>query len=251
MTEDTKTTAPASDDVVLAKLEEAVQAKAESEAAPDASKDVSDESAPEPQYGEAFQELAEKKGFKSVDDLVRSYQNLESHTTRIEQDRKKLIESVKQVAPTKEQSEELPPEQRQALDMLKGVVKEVVDESLGPVKETFDQQRVKEEISEIQTRYPDFKGYALETALRYAMDNPGVSLEDAYKLTSFDSVATVGRTQEAQAAKAKEKSRAFTESAKTAKGEGVDYSKLSLEEMEQILPKAGQYIDHRGKLRRD
>jgi len=250
MSDDTTTKAPASNEAELAKMEQAVKAEAGSEAKPDASKESAKEEAPESQFGQAFDDLADKKGFKDVDTLVRSYQELETYKTRLEQDKSKLIDSVKQTVPSKSNAESLPDEQQKALDMLRGVVQDVVGKELAPVKETFDQQRVKDEIASVQTRYPDFKGYALENALRFAMDNPKVSLEDAYKVTSFDSASSVGQAKEEKAAKAKVKTRAFTESAKTAKSDGVDYSKLSLEEMEQILPKAGQFIDHRGKLRR-
>lgn len=247
-----KTNTPASAEAELAKAEQAIQDAADKPETPDTQESEAEaEESQAPQFGEAFQTLAEKKGFKDIDSLVRSYQELESYKTQLEQDRKELLASVKQVAPKPDDSEDMPPQQREALSLLEKVVERVMDKKIAPITESFEVQKAKEEIAEVQSRFPDFKGYAIENAIRYVQKNPSLSLEEAHKILSYPERVEDVRTQEAKAAKSAEKAKAYTESPRSAKsGSDIDYSKLSLDEMEAILPKAGQYIDHKGRLHR-
>jgi hypothetical protein len=246
----TKPTA-SSDAGELAKLEQAVKDAAGESITPDAQESTAEEAPQAPQFGKEFQDIAEKKGFKSPDDLVRSYRELEAYKTQLEQDRKELLAAVKQTAPQAKDEEELPPQQREALSLLEKVVERVMEKKIAPITESFEVQKAKEEISKVQSKFPDFSGYAVENAIRYVQKNPSLTLEEAHKILSYPTRVQEVQTQEFKAAKSAEKAKAYTESARSAKsGSDIDYSKLSLEEMEAILPKAGQYIDHKGKLRR-
>lgn len=250
--EPTTNAAPNDANAELAKLEQAV-AEAGAEETSDQTQEEVSENATDSQVSQAFQELAQKKGFKSVDDLVKSYTHLESYSSQIKQERDKLASSNKPETASKssDEYENLSPEQKQAMNLLEKVVEKVVSKSIAPIKERTEVDKVREEIGKVQSKFPDFKDYAIEAALQYNIAHPDISLEEAYKITSFDSVLMGTKSRDAQAAKSKAKAKAYTESASTAKGEGIDYSKLSLEEMESIIPKAGQFIDHRGRMRRD
>jgi len=246
----TNTTA-SKDDTELSKMEQAIQDAAGTPETPDSPESPKEETPQAPQFGKEYSDLADKKGFKTPSDLAKSYRELESYKTQLEQDRKDLMSAVKQPAPADDTKEELPPQQREALNLLEGVVEKVMSRKLAPIEETFEVQKAKEEISDVQSKFPDFSGYAVENAIRHVQKNPSLSLEDAHKILSYPEQVKKVQTQEKKAVKSAEKAKAYTETAGKAKtGSDTDYSKLSLEEMEQILPKAGQFIDYKGNLHR-
>lgn len=242
------TSVAASADQTLEQLEQAVNAASEAEQKQ--SKDHV-ESAQEnaPEYGQAFKELAEKKGFKTPDDLVRSYKALESRSTKSEQAKSQLEQQVEQMKQLKDTGQ-LNTEQEQALAVLESTIDKVLSKKLAPIQEIIGVQKVDRMIGDLQAIHPEFKGAIVDETLDLMMSNKSLSMEDAYKLASWDSVRQTGQSTATKEKKVQEKSRAFTESAANSKSDDVDYSKLSLEEMENILPTSGDYVDHKGHLRR-
>ena len=254
MSDETKTDAASGDPVIdspeLGKLEQAVEAV--SEDTPDTSnEEPAKEDAPE--MGQAFQDLAEKKGFKSVDDLVQAYQNAEGQNTKLAQEMKGLAKEVKQInAPQADDPyKDLPEDQKQALDLLRGVVGEVVDTKLQPLRTDLDNRSAQSEIDAVKGEYSNASESQIDQAITVVENHPSLTLDDAMKIVTYGEARIASTAQQSKAAKDKQKTRAFVESNKTAKtGGDIDYSKLSLEELEKILPKSGQFIDHKGVLRR-
>lgn len=243
-----------SDEAVLAKLEQAVEAQAGEEAGTETADVETQNKAPEageqPEYGQAFKELADKKGFKNVDDLVRSYKAVESRSTKAEQAKSALETQISQLQ-TMDKKGQLNDEQKQALDTLEATIDKVLSKKLAPVQEALGVQKVDRMVADLKGQYSDFTGAVVDETLDYMLSNPRVSMEDAYKIVSWDQVKAGGAKTQATQQKQKEKSRAYVEGANTAKGgNDLDYSKLSLEELEEILPSSGQFIDHRGNMRR-
>lgn len=247
MTEPT-TQGAVSVDAQLAAMEQAVTAQAgESESAEQVSSTQENEQTQND--WKIFQQLAEKKGFKSPDDLAKSYMALESRSTKAEQGRaslEKQLESIKQLKETMSVDDE----QQRALQILEQTVEKALEKRLRPIEESIGVQKVEKMVKDLQTVYPDFTGSVVDQTLDYMVDHRGVSMEDAFKIISWEQVKQTGATNQVKQAKEQEKSRAFVESAGSAKSDSsVDYSKLSLDELEDILPAAGQYVDYKGRLK--
>jgi hypothetical protein len=236
----------------LLKLEQAVKAEAGTAKSPETSSEEK-EVLEAPEHGQAFQELSEKKGFKSVDELVRAYQTTEGYSTQLSQEMKELREEIKQSnAPQSEDPYgDLPQEQKQALDLLRNVVNEEIQKSISPIKEDFEVKKASEQLNAIRDSFKGVSDADLDAAISRKESIPGLSLEEAVKIVTYEAARSDGTTQRKRAAKTKQKNRAYVESGKTSKtGGDIDYSKLSLEELESILPKAGQFIDHKGILQK-
>jgi hypothetical protein len=233
----------------LAKLEQAVKAdQAETESV--ASEDTQTENAPESPFGEAFAQIADKKGFKSVDDLVRAYENAESFNTKLAQEMQGVKEEIRKVAtPQPQPQDNLPPEQKQALDMLRGLIREELSGSLEPLKNDFETRRAQESIDKVKQTY-NVSDDDVEQALAIMQQNKSLALEDAVKIATYEQRAQQANLQQGRTAKTQQAKRAFVETAKTSKSSGdTDYSKLSLEELERLIPKDGDYIDSKGVMR--
>ncbi len=240
----------ASVDQKLEQLEQATNKELAAEVTPEAPKaeEVKSE-APTDEVGQAFKDLQEKKGFKSTEDLARAYKALESRSTKAEQSNRALEEQLSSVQKMREAGQ-LSSEQDQALQVLESTIEKVLSKRLRPIEDSIGIQKVDRMIADFQTQRPDFKGAIVDEVLDYMVDHKGISMEDAYKIKAFDSVSTSAKKSEAVRTRETEVSKAFVESANTAKsGKEIDYSKLSLEELEEIIPAAGQYIDSKGKLR--
>jgi len=243
------TTLEASTEAVKAEVEQAVKAElAETEGT--SPSDTQEADAP---FGEAFQQLAEKKGFKSVDDLVSAYTHAEKFNTQLSQEIKGLtneIRSNKVATPQSDPNDNLPPEQKKALDVLRSVVEDVVAKSLNPIKEDLETRKAREDINTVKGQF-GVNDDDVDAALSIMRQRPGLSLEDAIKIATYDHVSKGAKLQQGRTEKTQSKQRAFSESARTSKTTGeIDYSKLSLEELEAILPSAGQFVDSKGVLRK-
>jgi len=258
MAEEAKTQKASSGDKVadnpeLAKLEQAVSKEAVSEDPPqsDPQKQPTDD-AP---LGQAFQELAEKKGFKSVDDLVQAYEHSESQSTRTNQqlsDLSKEVKSLKTPQGEDDSMKDLPPEQRQALDLLGKVIDERLDTKIRPLIQQKEVQEAQQEIGRVREAYPSVNDAQLEQAVGVVEKHPTLSLDEAIRIVTYGEKQVAVKAKAGKTEKTQQKSRAFVESARGSKtGTDIDYSKLSLKELENILPKHGQYIDSEGTLRRD
>ena len=235
----------------LLKLEKAIKAEAGTAESPKtSSKESQKTDAP---HGQAFQELAEKKGFKSVDDLAKAYQNAESSSSKMSQELSEIRKEIKQInAPQPDNPyDKLPPEQKQALDLLRTVVNEEINKNLKPIQEDFEVKKAGQQLQKVRDAFPGVSDSDLDRAITRKEQISGLSLEDAVKIETYETARADGTNQRKRAAKTSDKKRAFVESAKTSKSSGeIDYSKLSLEEMEEILPIHGQFIDSKGVLRK-
>ena len=146
---------------------------------------------------------------------------------------------------------ELTSDQDKALQVLESTIEKVLSKRLRPIEDSIGIQKVDRMISDFQSVEPDFKGAIVDEVLDYMVDHKGVSLEDAYKIKAFDTVRTSAKKSDVLKARETEVSKAFVESASAAKsGKEIDYSKLTLEELEEVIPAASQYIDSKGKMRR-
>lgn len=234
----------------IAELEQATNKELAAEVTPEAPKaeEVKSE-APADEAGQAFKDLQEKKGFKSAEDLARAYKALESRSTKAEQSNRALEEQLQSVQKMREAGQ-LSSEQDQALQVLETTIEKVLSKRLRPIEDSIGIQKVDRMIADFQAVEPGFKGAIVDEVLDYMVDHKGVPLEDAYKIKAFESVRTSAKKSEAVKARETEVSKAFVESADTAKsGKEIDYSKLSLSELEEIIPAVGQYIDSKGKMR--
>jgi len=203
-----------------------------------------------PELGQAFAELAEKKGFKSAEDLAIAYREMESYSTRINQQMKDLSSKVERALP-KQQTEDpfsnLPAEQREALDLLG----RIIDQKISPLREDLEVRKAGQEIQSVKERFPGIDNTQIEDALSIVERSPGLELEEALKIVTYEAAKATSQQQQRKATTTQQKKRAFVETAKTSRAGGeIDYSSLSLEELESILPKDGQFVDHKGKLRR-
>ncbi|RLI55082.1 MAG: hypothetical protein DRP09_11010 [Candidatus Thorarchaeota archaeon] len=239
---DSTTDKPASNE--LQKLEQAVEADQTE------STDASPQETSEPT---AFEKLAEKKGFKDADDMARAYENVEGMSTRLSQEVKGLSEEIRKVA-TPQADDPLAnasPEQQEALKMLRSVVDDVVDKKIQPLREDTQVRKAREEIESVKSELHGISDYEIQDAVAMVKNNPSLSLSDAAKVVSYGRVTTNSVVQQGKAEKSQAKNRAFVETAKTSKSDGsVDYSKLTLEELENILPSSGDFIDSKGTLRK-
>lgn len=236
----------------LTKLEQAVNAEAGQTENPETSSEESQaENAPE--HGEAFASLAEKKGFKNVDDLVQAYQNAESYSSKMSQQLKGIRDEIRQSnAPQKKDPyADLPQQQKEALQMLRSVVQDEIGKSLSPLREDLEVKRAGEEISQVRSSITGITDAQMDEAVSLVEKNPSLSLEQAAKLATYETTKSQEQVQKKRAAQTQQKKRAFVESASTSKtGGDIDYSKLSLEELENIIPSSGQFVDSKGVLRR-
>jgi type VI protein secretion system component VasK len=254
ITEAASSSDPVADSPVLKKLEQAVAEAGESEATQTSSEESQQGSAPE--LGQAFQELAEKKGFKSVEDLARAYQNLEGFNTKLSQEVRAIRDEVKKVTAPKQEDPmaNLPPEQQQALKLLRTVIQDEISRTIQPLREDVEVRRAGSEIERVRQTFKEsgipVSDVTMEQAVEVVQRHPSLSLEEAVKLVTYEEAKRVGEVQKNKAEVTQQKKRAFVESAQTSKTGEVDYSKLSLEELESILPSAGDFVDSRGVLRR-
>lgn len=246
MSDSTTKDASVSDE--LQKMEQAVEAETGETNSVDSS-DTQDQEAPD--QGKAIQELAEKKGFKSADDFAKFLTNLEKQNTRLAQEMSGLKGEIRKVAtPQPKADDNLPPEQKQALDMLRGLIREEISGSLEPLRSDFETRRAQESINKVKQTY-GVSDLDVQEALAIMEQNPKLALEDAVKIATYEQRTEQASIQQGRTAKAQQKSRAFVESAKSSKSTGdTDYSKLSLEELEKIIPAHGEFIDHKGVLRK-
>lgn len=249
---DNPTTKDASESPVeptIADLEQAINAAAGQEQTTEAaSEDTGDSAAPA--EGQALQELLEKKGFKSADDLAAAYMEAEGYNTRLAQQIKDLSSKIERAIPqpkVEDPFSDLPDEQRQALDLLG----RIIDQKISPLREDLEVRKAGQEIQSVKDAFPGISNEQIEDAMSVVQRSPGLALEDAIKIVTYEAARETSQTQKSRATKTQAKKRAFVETAKTSRSGGdIDYSNLSLEELESILPHTGQYVDSKGKLKR-
>lgn len=134
--------------------------------------------------------------FKSPEDLAKAYQELESHNKKVEMDRAELEKifigqaenpsTPQQAAPVQESENPLKP----VADELAPLLRNEMGKVLSPVLARM-------EIESMVRKYGDsFVTVAAEVKAKQAQ-NSSLSLEDAYKLASFDRLQRTSKEQEA------------------------------------------------------
>lgn len=149
-----------------------------------------------PMQGTTFAELAQKKGWKTPDDMATSYANLESHNKKVEMtadDVLKMVQAASQqstpqpVQPVVQQPMPRTPDE-QAIQIVQSLIRTEVK----PLQERVALQ-------DLFIKNPDAKDYAQGIA-DVVKSNPGISWENAYKLAKFDAVAQKASQQGRQEA---------------------------------------------------
>lgn len=182
--------------------------------------------------------LLEKKGFGSVDDLADAYTNLESKMNPTMKELKELKEMVKGIQESskpevKDPFDDLPQEQREAMDLLNQLLDRQLNTKLSPILKKFEVDEASAEINEVRGQFPGISDVELETAISTMEKYPSMTLGDAVKLASYDRATSSARKR---TEKTQKKKATFTESATSARtGDSTDYSKMSLEELESML----------------
>ena len=185
----------------------------------------------------AFDKLAGKKGFKSVDDLVSAYSNLESTMNPTRKELRELKEMVKGIQDSTKPAEadpfsDLPKEQQEAMGLLNQLLDTQLKSKLSPLLQKLEVEEASKNIDKVRQQYPGLEDAELEQAMSVMEKYPKMSLDEAVKITSYDRATT--STRKATEKKTETK-RAFTESAASARVGDTDYSKLTLKELEEML----------------
>lgn len=191
----------------------------------------------------AFDKLAQEKGFKSADALAESYKQLENKLapqSREIKELKRMVSKIQESTAPKEADplEDLPEEQKQALDLLAKVIDRRLDDRLSPLVKQAEVDQAKTKIQAVKETYPEITDGEIEHALDIMSDYPKMDLEEAVKISSFDRTYGRLKTVKDKTASTSKNKKAFAESASDARqGDEMDYSKMTLEELEKIIPR--------------
>lgn len=147
------------------------------------------QSAPE---GITFTELAAKKGWKSPDDMARSYSNLESHNKTVEMTASDILKMVQEgnVSPLPApvaQPTVVPQQASREDEAAINIVRQIVQAETKPLHEQIALQN-------LFLKNPEAKDYASGIA-KAVKENPGISWENALKLAKFDTIEQNARGQ--------------------------------------------------------
>jgi tRNA C32,U32 (ribose-2'-O)-methylase TrmJ len=189
----------------------------------------------------AFEELAKTKNFGSPDDLAEAYKNLESKmnpTMRELKDLKKMVESIQESTKPAEVDPfaDLPEEQKGAIDLLDRLLEQKLSSKLSPLIKKAEVEEADKKIQAIKGKYPGVQTQELESAFDIMEKYPKMSLEDAVKIATYDRASKSASANSSRTETEQRNKRAFSESASSArKGDDTDYSKMTLEELEDVL----------------
>lgn len=185
--------------------------------------DASDAPSDEASEGTTFEELAQKKGWSSPDDLAKAYRELESQNKRVEMDRASLLK-IRQTEKRSDVVEEEPTLEES------GVLREVreMKERL-EIKELFDTHK---DAGEYSKRMADF-----------IKENPHATWESAYRFVKFEDLEKrardEGRQEAYQNIEQKKKASGVSSGPKTKKGKTLDElvrdKDVPLSEIEKML----------------
>jgi hypothetical protein len=173
-----------------------------------------EQTAPEGDKQEAKEDLILGK-FKSQEDLANAYKELESHSKKVEMDKADLDKFVKEAygdaetQPKTEQEKATPEAPKGSIEELKPHLAGVIEQMMTPAIAKIETQHMVDKYGE------DFKANASKVASA-KRENPSLSLEDAYKLVTYDSVATRSESKGVEKASqtAEQKVKAQVESTK-------------------------------------
>lgn len=159
--------------------------------------------------GTTFEELAAKKGFKSPDDLAKAYANIESHSTKVAQEKSELEKLFFQ-QPTQPE----PKQPDDALAELDRFVSEKLSEKEKQLEHKFETKLAKLELEKVIEKNPDFQKYASDVkdikvrfpnmsfseALLLAKAQKGSLVAEAKSQALKEAVEVVQRQSQAQVA---------------------------------------------------
>jgi len=186
-----------------------------------------------------FEQLAAKKGWNNPDELAKAYQELESKLTPQSRELKELKEMVKEIQkstakPEIDPLDELPDDQKEALSL----IERIIEKKLSPLLKRAEVEDAGKEIEGIKKQFPGSTDSEVEQAISLMEKYKSMPLGDAMKLVTYEKAKTNALASEKKAAMNKQNNRAFAESASDARKSGdTDYSKMTLEELESILPR--------------
>jgi hypothetical protein len=196
--------------------------------------------------GKEYEGLISKKGFKSPDDLAKAYQELEGRASRVENMAREALKKANE-----KQAEEEDDDQKEGIELLRGIIREELRGVTAPIMEDRNRKMVEDEIDRVKSVYPDFEGRLVDDSVRMVAEGKANSLEDAYRILTYDLVREKAGLISSKEESRAQKKQAYSEDAKGASGSReLDYENMTLEELEQVLPRVGSFIDHKGKLRR-
>jgi tRNA C32,U32 (ribose-2'-O)-methylase TrmJ len=174
---------------------------------------------------------------------VESYRNLESKLapqSRELKELKKMVQKIQESTTPKEEDpfSDLPQEQKEAISLLEKIVARQLDKRLSPLVQQAEVEQAKSKIQAVKQTYPDISDAEIESALDVMEKYPRMELSEAVKLVSFDKTYQKATSLSKKAASTQQNRKAFAESASEARqGDELDYSKMTLEELEKIIPK--------------
>lgn len=186
----------------------------------------------------AFDELAGKKGFGSVDELVDAYTNLESKMNPTMQELKELKGMVKSIQETNKPEEkdpyvDLPKEQQDAINLLNGLLEKQLSSKLSPLLKKLEVEEAAGRIKSVRAKFPGVSDGELDSAITIMEKYPEMQLAEAVKIASYDRATQEAKKRTERRSKTRS---SFTESASSARtGEDVDYSKMTISELESML----------------
>jgi tRNA C32,U32 (ribose-2'-O)-methylase TrmJ len=189
----------------------------------------------------AFDELAEVKNFKSVDDLVDAYKNLESKmnpTMKELKDLRVMVESIQESTKpeVRDPFEDLPQEQREAIGLLDKLLDRQLNTKLSPLLKKAEVEEAKQKITTVRKQFPGVNDEELNQAISIMEKYPQMELEEAVKIASYDRASRSASASSKRTETEMQNKRAFAESASTARqGDDTNYSKMNLKELEEIL----------------
>lgn len=168
------------------------------------------------------------------------YNELQPQNTRISQE---LADTKKQLE-EKENYDQMPEEQRNAQDFIKGVVEEQVNERIRPITA---KQRELEAITEIDQLHSNYDWATKDQMARAAKhaDDSRLPISAAFRDLFFDEVMEKSKTQGSNTARnnLERKKAAITETSKGGAGKtksNIDVSKYSYQELLEMEAKAGK-----------
>lgn len=145
----------------------------------------------------AFEELAQKKGFKGPDDLAKAYQELESHNKKTEMARADL-EKLFFAAPQESAKETSQPPQSESAD-LDRFVQERLAKTEAQLKAEMDDKLQRLELKSLLKEHEDFGQYAKDIK-ELRTKHPTMGFEEAYTFAKAQSgnLAKEARSQAQQ-----------------------------------------------------
>jgi hypothetical protein len=197
----------------------------------------------ENQEPSAFDKLAAKKGFKSVEDLVASYENLEKtlapQASELKELRRMVGEINQQIKPKeKDILDDLPEDQRGAVSLLEQVLERKIKTLMAPVLEKVEVEKASKRIQDVKEAFPGTDTADIDKAISIMEKYRDMTLEDAVRIATYEKAKQGAANVSRKTATNQQNKRAFAESASSARNaDETDYSKMTFEELEQIIPR--------------